>query len=70
MDKPGQSVRLIASVLSCDTMRLSWQQPSFDPRGGSLRYHLQFSSCPNKLPHTFTISNESYVFVLRIFLNN
>ena len=70
MNKPGQSVGFIASVLSCDTMRLSWQQPSFDPRGGSLRYHLQLSSRPKKLLHSFIISNESYVFVLRIFLNN
>ena len=43
VDKPGQPVGLTTSVLSCDTMKVSWQQPLFDERGGSLTYRISLS---------------------------
>ena len=59
-DKLGQTVELIASVLSCDIMRLSWQQHSYDPRGGSLRYQIKVLVAFKILLHNITVSNEQY----------
>ena len=53
VDKPGQPVGLTTSVLSCNTTRLSWQQPSFDQRG-LLTYHISSHH------HIVTTSNEQY----------
>ena len=53
VDKPGQPVGLTTSVLSCNTMRLSWQQPLFDQRG-LLTYRI------SSYHHNVTTSNEQY----------
>ena len=60
IDKLGQPIVLTTSVLSSDTMKLSWEQPSFNLRGRLLRYHFQFSSLPKILLHNVTTSNEQY----------
>ena len=63
IDKPGQLVGLTTSVLSCDTMKMSWQQPLFDERGGSLTYCIS-------LPHQRNITSNNHYDITGLSCGN